>query len=211
MFLTWITWGRADWGCVASIRLVAFSKVKYRFGFGCVFTSWSRLRLVHPTERKLDWVIFTTFPSFLVSNSIAVNHEPSLQSPKVVAGYQCVISSSLASGHSKRNCQVRWPVYLCETPLLYLSLSLSESSSRTWTACLWYCSWDSTRDDSWLTCSIWKHTQIHVTLLPEFYYRLATLISKAYGISLDKEFHILVNKLPEEQCEHSVNTHHTRV
>lgn len=34
-----------------------------------------------------------------------------------------------------------------------LSLSLSESSSRICEACLWYCSRDSTKEDSWLTCS----------------------------------------------------------
>lgn len=43
----------------------------------------------------------------------------------------------------------------------HLSLSLSESSSRIWTACLWYCSWDSTSDDSWLTCSICTGPHTH--------------------------------------------------
>lgn len=49
---------------------------------------------------------------------------------------------------------------------LHLSLSLSESSSSTCTACLWYCSWDSTREESWLTCSIYTHTHTHIFFIP---------------------------------------------
>lgn len=108
--------------------MVVVSKVKHGFGFGCVFTSCSRLSFIHPVQK----------------------HEQ-MHLPQHVERHTQTPTQSAVLNH--------------RVSLLHLSPSLPESSSNTCTACLWYCSWDSTRDDSWLTCSIYTHTHTQISSL----------------------------------------------
>lgn len=87
--------------------------------------------------------------------------------------FETELHSSCSKTWTNASSTARWKTY-AETctaalnhrvSLLHLSPSLPESSSNTCTACLWYCSWDSTRDDSWLTCSIYTH-RVHLWVSP---------------------------------------------
>ena len=143
---TWVAWrGRSHRLWVATIWMVVVSKVKDRLGFGCVFTSWSRLSFSHPVAKdRFIWIWHDKTSTIKLS-------------------YHDWISATLRKLHSHINdteCQYLGFAFLACTNL---SRSLSESSSSTCTACLWYCSWDSTRDESWLTCSIYINTHPHIT------------------------------------------------
>lgn len=92
--------------------------------------------------------------------------------------FETELHSSCSKTWTNASSTARWKTY-AETctaalnhrvSLLHLSPSLPESSSNTCTACLWYCSWDSTRDDSWLTCSIYTHTQSSSLSFTSFVY-----------------------------------------
>ena len=69
-----------------------------------------------------------------------------------------------------------------------LSLSLSESSSRICEACLWYCTRDSTKEDSWLTCSTYTHTHTN-------YFRLWQNTETELGLSVHLCYKLTVHSL----------------
>lgn len=150
LFLTRVAWRRQGHrACVAAVWMVVISKVKNGFGFWSVFTSWSRLSVVHPIyKRQIDGCFKRGNQKQDVWSSSQQNQKWDLQ---------------------ERTLHVQIRSMFVFVLLLHLSLSLSKSSSSTCTACLWYCSWDSTNDESWLTCSIctWTQTEHRIREIQE--------------------------------------------